>query len=291
MHACTNDRPHSPGPLSALRSQRCSCECECEFWRAPKIRWRIFASKSERKSCESSIAKEFAIGRKHPSRDDVIFSGQNLAKNAKNDHITCRSWAFKTGTFGITWCDNFWPNTRLEVAEGFQIRRRMLAACPSLANTNGFANEIAKMFVVAAKARARKGDRAKHPENILKLLDSSEPIFGKGMRRSTFQWRKGVFSEKGAGNSVNEGLGKDFYRKGSSVKSFGPFTEPPDSENWRVAVLIPFPKISSYQWKCPETPSKCPKNTQKWMTFSTFPLCPLWVCPLHLSKEVWDKSR
>ena len=60
---------------------------------------------------------------------------------------------------------------------------------------------------------------------------NSEPIFGKGMRRSTFQLKKGVFSEKGGGNSVNEGFGKDFYRKGNSVKRFGPFTEPPDSEN------------------------------------------------------------
>ena len=30
---------------------------------------------------------------------------------------------------------------------------------------------------------------------------------------------------------MNEGFGKDFYRKGNSVKTFGPFTEPPDSEN------------------------------------------------------------
>ena len=45
----------------------------------------------------------------------------------------------------------------------------------------------------------------------------SEPIFGKGMRRSTFQWKKGVFSEKGGGNSVNQGFGKDFYRKGNSA--------------------------------------------------------------------------
>ena len=57
--------------------------------------------------------------------------------------------------------------------------------------------------------------------------------------------KKGFFSEKGGGNSVNEGFGKDFYRKGKSVKRFGPFTEPPDSENRKVAVLIPFPKISS----------------------------------------------
>ena len=38
------------------------------------------------------------------------------------------------------------------------------------------------------------------------------------MRRSTFQWKKGFFSEKGGGNSVNDGFGKDFYRKGNSVK-------------------------------------------------------------------------
>ena len=59
--------------------------------------------------------------------------------------------------------------------------------------------------------------------------------------------KKGVFSEKGRGNSVNQGFGKDFYRKGNSVKSFGPFIEPSDSENWKVAILIPFPKISSYE--------------------------------------------
>ena len=41
---------------------------------------------------------------------------------------------------------------------------------------------------------------------------------------------------------MNEGFGKDFYRKGNSVKRFGPFTELPDSENRKVAVLIPFPK-------------------------------------------------
>ena len=67
------------------------------------------------------------------------------------------------------------------------------------------------------------------------------------MRRSTSQWKKGVFSsEKGGGNSVNQGFGKDFYQRGNSVKRSGPFSEPPDSENWKVAVLIPFPKISSY---------------------------------------------
>ena len=30
---------------------------------------------------------------------------------------------------------------------------------------------------------------------------------------------------------MNEGFGKDSYRNGNSVKRFGPFAEPPESEN------------------------------------------------------------
>ena len=52
-----------------------------------------------------------------------------------------------------------------------------------------------------------------------------------------------LFSEKEGGNSVNGGFGKDFYRKGNSVKRSGRLSELPDSENWKVDVLIPFPKI------------------------------------------------
>ena len=44
---------------------------------------------------------------------------------------------------------------------------------------------------------------------------------------------------------MNEGFGKDFYRKGMSVKRSGPFSEAPDSENSKVAVLVSFPKSSS----------------------------------------------
>ena len=43
--------------------------------------------------------------------------------------------------------------------------------------------------------------------------------------------KKGLFGEKGGSNSVNERFGKDFYRKGNSVKRSGPFNEPPHSEN------------------------------------------------------------
>ena len=55
--------------------------------------------------------------------------------------------------------------------------------------------------------------------------------FWEGDATKHFSVKKGFFSEKGGGNSVNQGFGKDFYRKGNSVKRFGPFTEPPDSEN------------------------------------------------------------
>ena len=48
---------------------------------------------------------------------------------------------------------------------------------------------------------------------------------------SAFSVQKGFFSEKGGGDLVNGGFGKDFYRKGNSVKRSGPFSEPPDSEN------------------------------------------------------------
>ena len=59
------------------------------------------------------------------------------------------------------------------------------------------------------------------------------------------QGKKGFVSEKGGRNSVNEGFGKDFCSQGSSVKRSGPFSELPDSESCKVAVIIPFTKISS----------------------------------------------
>ena len=55
--------------------------------------------------------------------------------------------------------------------------------------------------------------------------------FWEGDATKHFSVKKRVFSEQGGGNSVNQGFGKDFYRKGNSVKRFGPFTGPPDSEN------------------------------------------------------------
>ena len=55
--------------------------------------------------------------------------------------------------------------------------------------------------------------------------------FWEGDVTKHFSVKKGIFSEKGGDNSMKQGFRKDFYRKGNSVKRFGPFTEPPDSEN------------------------------------------------------------
>ena len=65
-------------------------------------------------------------------------------------------------------------------------------------------------------------------ETIMRCIGAN---FGEGDATKHFSVKKGVFSEKGGGDSVNEGLGKDFYRKGNSVKRFRPFSELPDFEN------------------------------------------------------------
>ena len=81
---------------------------------------------------------------------------------------------------------------------------------------------------------------------------------------------------------MNEGFDKDFYRKGKSVKRSGPFSEPPDSENGKVGVLIPFSSYirprktksdskvtKSDFWgvtqKRPKSDFSTPKVTQKWL--------------------------
>ena len=44
-------------------------------------------------------------------------------------------------------------------------------------------------------------------------------------------------------------------------------------------------------WKYPENRLKTPWKILKFMTFSIFSLCPLWVCPLHLSKFVLNSGH
>ena len=56
-------------------------------------------------------------------------------------------------------------------------------------------------------------------------------FLGRGGDEALFSEKKGFSVNWGGGNSVNQGFGKDFYRKGNSVKRSGRFSEPPDSEN------------------------------------------------------------
>ena len=58
----------------------------------------------------------------------------------------------------------------------------------------------------------------------------SEPILGTGCDEARFSEKKG-FSVKRGRQFSESGLAKDLHRKANSVKRFGPFTEPPDSEN------------------------------------------------------------
>ena len=70
-----------------------------------------------------------------------------------------------------------------------------------------------------------------YPHTFCTLPYHCPRFLGRGCDEALFSEEKGVFSEKGGGNSVNQGFGQHFYRKGNSVKRFGPFTEPPDTEN------------------------------------------------------------
>ena len=74
----------------------------------------------------STLPSHFSAGSIHHVM--WSFPAKIWPKNAENDHITWRPWAFKTSTFGITWCDNFWPNLRFKSRNVFHIRWRMLAA-------------------------------------------------------------------------------------------------------------------------------------------------------------------
>ena len=66
---------------------------------------------------------------------------------------------------------------------------------------------------------------------VAPALPPLEPVFWEGDATKRFPVKKGFFSDKEGGNSVNEGFVKAFYRKGNSVKRSGPFSAPPDSEN------------------------------------------------------------
>ena len=64
-----------------------------------------------------------------------------------------------------------------------------------------------------------------HGESTMaKEVSNRSRFWGRGCDEALFSEKKGFSLKRGE-------FGKDFYRKGSSVKRFRPFSEPPDSEN------------------------------------------------------------
>ena len=57
-----------------------------------------------------------------------------------------------------------------------------------------------------------------------------------------FSVKKKDFSVKGGRHLVNEGFGKDFYKKGNSMKRSWPFNEPLDSETEKLLSKPTSPK-------------------------------------------------
>ena len=77
---------------------------------------------------------------------------------------------------------------------------------------------------------------------------NSELMFGKGMRRSTFQWKKGFFSEKGGGISVNEGgLGRISTGKAIQWRGSGHSLNRRTLKTEKLLSSSPSQNIGSYQ--------------------------------------------
>ena len=85
---------------------------------------------------------------------------------------------------------------------------------------------------------------------VLLASNDRSPFLGRGCDEALISEKKGFSVKRGGGNSVNEGFGKDFCRKGNSVKRSGRLSRR-TLKKWKVAVLIPFSKISSeMSWIC-----------------------------------------
>ena len=63
------------------------------------------------------------------------------------------------------------------------------------------------------------------------LTSGRSRFLGKGCDEALFSEKKGGFQRTRGRDSVNARFGKDFDRKGNSVKRSGPSNEPPDSES------------------------------------------------------------
>ena len=69
-------------------------------------------------------------------------------------------------------------------------------------------------------------------------------VLGRACDEAKNQWRKASFHWMGSRHSVNEGIGKEFCRKGNLLKTFQPFSESPTLK-LKFSALIPFPNLCS----------------------------------------------
>ena len=114
-------------------------------------------------------------------------------------------------------------------------------SCPDFKQESARCRVGLKIKITPSSCKFRKKKRQMSPDSDSPILLRPDRFWefpnlganfgGRGCDEALFSEKKGFFSEKGGGNSVNPGFGKDLYRKGNSVKRFGPFTERPDSEN------------------------------------------------------------
>ena len=100
----------------------------------------FFTPASEIKKVKSKLeTRKWSAGRIHHVM--WSFSAKFWPKNGRNYFCTWRLGAFKTSTFGITWCDNFQPIFGSNSQRIFHIRWRMQAAqkwfpCQHIPGTN-----------------------------------------------------------------------------------------------------------------------------------------------------------
>ena len=67
---------------------------------------------------------------------------------------------------------------------------------------------------------------------LLKDFSTRKGVWGRGCDEADISEGKRHFTEWGQGTQWIKAFGKEVYRKGNSVKRFGPLSEPPDSEKW-----------------------------------------------------------
>ena len=120
-------------------------------------------------------------------------------------------------------------------------------------NCPKFYDDLWRFMTFYVKGEQRDGNYHKMSQTVVKcrklswrlsqiavtFVEIVQSPFWEGDATKPFSVKKRDFLWNGGGNSVNRGFGQDFYRKGKSVKRFGPCAEPPDSENWKLLSSSP----------------------------------------------------